>query len=242
MNLNRRTFVTLLSLLVSFTTEAGAGSFWFPIDGVYPYTVKVTAIPDLDTVIGVIKTRMGERGRKSNGCQADTAGYPCTNAYKKDYSVWGYKKDGGGNWNMAGINYDDGISNNGLQYMWYDNHNGYDFYDPSYNDKSIHAVEEGIIKSVNNDWGQVEIEHNINGVLYRTYYTHMDISQTRSNLIVGTKVWRWFKLGTVSKKAPISVDEHLHFVTKKKVGDSWKVVDPYGHWENGREVEPYLWE
>ena len=231
----------LFSLLFLFATKAYPGSFWFPIDDVYPYTVKVTAFPDLDPAIGVIKTRMGENGRKSNGCIAYTKTYPCTNPYKKDYSVWGYKKDGGGKWNVAGIDY---VSDPYI--MWYDNHNGYDFSDPDtgYAGKSVHAVEDGIIKSVNSDWGQVEIEHNINGVIYRTIYTHMDISQTKANLIIDTKVYRWFKLGTVSNKTPagISVGKHLHFVTKKKVGTLWKIVDPYGHWENGREVEPYLWE
>lgn len=240
MSLFKRNAVALFILLFLFTTKTQAGSFWFPIETVYPYTVKVTAVPDLDTAIGVIKTRMGEKGRKSNGCVAlfsDT--YPFTSAYKKDYSVWGYKKDGGGKWNLAGINYA------GDPYiMWYDNHNGYDFSDPSYSGKSVHAVENGVIKLVNSDWGQVEIEHNINGVIYRTTYTHMDISTTRSSLIVGTTIYRWFKLGTVSNKTPagISVGKHLHFVTKKKVGTSWKIVDPYGHWENGVEVEPYLWE
>ena len=239
MDLYRKVNISLFCLLFLFVTKVNAGSFWFPIDGIYPYTVKVTAFPDLDPTIGVIKTRMGEKGRKSNGCVSLSTDYPCTSPYKKDYSVWGYKKDGGGKWNVAGINY---VSD--IYIMWYDNHNGYDFYDLSYAGKSVHAVENGVIKSVNSDWGQVEIEHNINGVIYRTSYTHMDISKTKSSLVVGTNVYRWFKLGTVSNKAPagISVGKHLHFVTKKKVGTSWLTVDPYGHWENGVEVEPYLWE
>ncbi len=232
--------VSLFSLLFLFTTKAFAGSFWFPIDAVYPYTVKVTAFPDLDTAVGVIKTRMGEKGRKSNGCVAYTTDYPCTDPYKKDYSVWGYKKDGGGKWNLAGINY------TGDPYiMWYDNHFGYDFYDLSYADKSVHAVENGTIIEVNLDWGRVKVEHNINGVVYRTTYTHMDISTTKSSLIVGTKVYRWFKLGILSNKAPpiYKFKKHLHFVTEKKMSDgSYKMVDPYGHWVNGVEVEPYLWE
>jgi len=239
MKINKKFGLLLFSLLFLFTTKVFAGSFWFPIDGVYPYTVKVTAFPDLDTAVGVIKTRMGEKGRKSNGCIAMTNSYPCTSAYKKDYSVWAYKKDGGSKWNLAGINY---VSD--PYYMWYDNHTGYDFADSSYTGKSVHAAEDSVIKTVSSDWGQVEIEHNINGVLYRTIYTHMDISKTRNDLIVGKKIWRWFKLGTVSNKTPagIYVGHHLHFVTKKKVGTSWKTVDPYGHWENGVEIEPYLWE
>lgn len=239
MNFLKRIALLLFFSTIFFNTKTFAGSFWFPIDGVYPYTVKVTAFPDLDQTIGIIKSRMGEKGRKSNGCIAYTKDYPCTNSYKKDYSVWGYKKDGGRKWNLAGINY---VGD--PYYMWYDNHFGYDFADSSYASKGVHAVEDGIIKSVNSDWGQVEIEHDINGVLYRTIYTHMDISATKSSLIPEEKIYRWFKLGVVSNKAPsgISVGKHLHFVVKKKVGTSWKMVDPYGQWENGVEVEPYLWE
>ena len=242
MKFNKKVGLSLFSLLFLITTKVFAGSFWFPIDGVYPYTVEVTSFPDLDRTVGVIKTRMGEKGRKANGCIALTKSYPCTNAYKKDYSVWAYKKDGGGIWNVAGINY---ISDS--YFMWYDNHFGYDFSDRAtgYAGKGVHAVEDGVIKAIDSDWGRVTIEHNIKGVIYRTTYTHMDISKTKADMTVGKTVWRWYKLGVVSNKAPAvySFGNHLHFTTEKKLSDgSYKMVDPYGQWENGVEVEPYLWE
>ncbi len=240
MKLYKYKVLSLVVLSFLLTAKAFAGSFWFPIDGVYPYTVKVTAFPDLDRTVGVIKTRMGEKGRKANGCIALTVSYPCTNAYKKDYSVWAYKKDGGGKWNLAGVNY---VSD--PYYMWYDNHFGYDFADSAYVGKGVHAVEDGVIKAINSDWGKVTIEHNIKGVIYRTTYTHMDISKTKADMTVGKPVWRWYKLGTVSNKAPVGYNfgKHLHFTVEKKQSDgSYKMVDPYGEWASGVEVEPYLWE
>jgi murein DD-endopeptidase MepM/ murein hydrolase activator NlpD len=229
-------FLLVISSNVSF-----ARGLWFPISGIYPYTAEVTAMPDLDTRPYYIRTRMGETGKRGNGCVPDTS-YLCNQTYDKNKSVWGYKKDGGGNWNVDGILYKDWETTGGLTYMWYDNHNGYDFSDrfSGYKGREVHATENGTVISVNADWGQVEVEHVVYGTTYRMTYTHMDLSKTASKLYVGKKVLRWDLLGTVSNKTPVgvSVGYHLHFTVKK----SGVVVDPYGQWKSGVEVEPYLWE
>lgn len=227
-----RKHIPLLVIPLLVNTEVFAGTFWFPIEGVYPYTAKVTAVPDLDQTIKSIRVRTGETGRHANGCLAYDPKYPCKSTYVKDYTVWGFLKDGGGSWDADGI-----LITGGLKYMWYDNHTGYDFANSAgYKGKTVHAVEDGVISSVSAPWGQIGIKHVINGITYYTYYTHMDISKTQLDLPVGKKINRWDVLGTVSNTGTGGV--HLHFTVKK----GSKIVDPYGEWVNGREVQPYLWE
>lgn len=52
-----------------FTVGAQAGSFYFPIEGHYPYSPgnNIEAVPDLDNRTDYMKSRMNEKGNYWNG-------------------------------------------------------------------------------------------------------------------------------------------------------------------------------
>lgn len=237
-------------LIAGISSSAQAGSFWFPIAGHYPYStnLKVTAVPDLDPRLDFIKTRLFETGLKSKGCIADNANYPCNSTYVKDYSVWAYKRQGGGDWSFDGVRYNDGRGGSGKKWLWYDNHRGYDFTSTTTTHPEIYSVEGGSTCGYVPSIGQMCIQHSLNGGVYRTYYGHMkDIpSNLKQNGGWGHSVYRWYFLGRMSNKGTGGV--HLHFVTQKLVDAQWVVVDPYGHkpgWPGNTTDDPnnpYLWE
>lgn len=242
--------VAVACVIASAASSAHAGSFWFPVEGHYPYSTNllVTAVPDLDSTVGTIKTRLFEEGNKTDGCLSDSPGYPCSSPFSPANSVWAYKKDGSGDWAFDGVRYNDGQGGSGKKWLWYDNHNGYDFVSTTTVNPRIFSVEVGTTCGHVSAYGQICIEHNLNGVLYRTWYTHMSNipSNLKTNGGHGHSVYRWYYLGRMSNVGTSGT--HLHFVTKKKVGSAWVVVDPYGHkpgWPSDTSDDPsnpYLWE
>lgn len=247
--------VATLGLALGITSNAHAGTFWFPIDNHYPYSANliVTAVPDLDSTVGDMMTRLYETGEKSNGCIDDSPSYPCTSSYVQDYSIWGYEKDGGGDWDFDGVPYTDGQGGTGHAYLWYDNHTGYDFISTNMGiTHSIHAVEDGETCGYVSSYGQMCIEHDLGAAgLYRTWYTHMDNipAALKANGGNGHSIDRWDYLGDMAGVAPGGgVSPHLHFVTRKYTGGNWVIVDPYGHkpgWPgntNDDPSNPYLWD
>ncbi|KXJ98752.1 MAG: Peptidase family M23 [Parcubacteria bacterium OLB19] len=235
-------YLPVFVLLFSFSINSQAGTFWFPIEGHYPYSsnLKITAIPDLDRNTNSIKTRLWQKGIKNS----QTITVKGLNAFTKN---------GGGDWDFDGVRYNDSQGGTGKKYVWYDNHNGYDFITTGLvKDPQIFSVEAGKVINYDAEYGQVGIEHNINGIIYRTYYTHMKDIPTNVQ-IIGSKVSKWQLLGRMSNKSKATepVGVHLHFTTKKKVGtvgDDWVIVDPYGHkpnWPSDTTDDPnnpYLWQ
>lgn len=253
----KKFFVAVVTAFVLCAASAAswAGTFWFPIDGHYPYSSNliVTAVPDLDPTDGAMKTRLYQTGRKANGCIDASPSYPCSSSYVEGYSIWAYKKDGGGDWDFDGVLYDDAYSSSGHQWLWYDDHTGYDFISTNNGATlGIHAVDDGVTCGYSSDWGQICIEHSLPTGTYRTWYTHMtNIPSTlKTNNGNGHTVYRWDYLGNMGSKAPsgVSVNKHLHFVTKKLISGNWVVVDPYGHkpsWPGSTTDDPnnpYLWD
>lgn len=239
----------LLGFAFCVTQTAHAGTFWFPVEGHYPYSsnLRVTAVPDLDPAVGSIKTRLWQTGQKSDGCINASPSYPCTSTYVADYSVWAYKKNGGGSWDFDGVLYNDGQGGTGKVWLWYDNHRGYDFVSNTASTPAIHAVESGTICDYVPSYGQVCIKHILPTGTYRTYYTHMTNIPSAIKTI-GTTVTRWDYLGNMGGVAPGGIAVHLHFVTQKLVNGWYQTVDPYGH-KPGWPIDttddlnnPYLWQ
>jgi hypothetical protein len=234
-----------------FVLSAHAGTFWFPLEGLYPNTVQVNAVPDLDQRQYYIRSRLNEIGRRSNGCLPDTS-YQCNNTFDSVKSVWGYIKDGGGYWLFDEVDYTED-----KLYLYYDNHRGYDFHTFQAN-APVHTVEAGTFCGKTASIGQVCVLHTIldgaQKVVYKTYYTHMaNIPSSIANMVYGTKIAKWAKIGTVSNTGTSAV--HLHFVVykydpnhtdlsrRKVTSDGWIVVDPYGLRKGsyGSYLEPKLW-
>lgn len=244
-----------VALALCFSLSAHAGTFWFPLNGYYPYSVNVTAVPDLNQKSELMRSRMNQYGKRSNGCIDDATGSSCSGSWTAS-KVWGYKKDGGGLWEFDGVPY---TSNK--NYLYYDNHRGYDFSVPA--NTSVHTVEGGTFCGVYTAEGQVCIEHNLSYGKYRTYYTHMNIANWVNYLSMGDWVGKWAHIGNVSNVSQYPVGVHLHFATYKyesycvtnatttfckerlgNVGPGWIVVDPYGlkNGVGGTDIEPYLWQ
>lgn len=238
----------LLGLAFCITSTAQAGTFWFPVEGHYPYSTNliVTAVPDLDPAVGTMKTRLWQTGQKSNGCIDASPSYPCTATYAADLSVWGYKKNGGGDWEFDGVRYDDKRSTSKKLWLWYDNHRGYDFISTNMSvTHRIHAVESGTTCAFNATYGQVCIKHSLPTGTYQTFYSHMTNIPTKFKT-TGNPVTRWDYVGDMSNVG--TGGRHLHFVTKKLVGGSYQTVDPYSHkpgWPGSTTDDPnnpYLWQ
>lgn len=231
----KNSFIVLFFALSSILApNASAGPFWFPLDGHYPYSNynNIQAVPDLDQRKLHIRSRMNETGKYSNGCLNGLTGGSCgSSSTFSNSSVWGYKKDGGGNWQLDGVPYVGSVA-----YLYYDNHRGYDFAVPS--GTGVHAVEDGTFCGYDSTLGQICIQHSIESNTYRTYYSHMkNIPTWLKNASIGTFISQWTKIGTVSNVGTGGV--HLHFVTykydpyhpnysirKTPIGSGWIVVDP----------------
>ena len=233
-------FACTLAVLFSFmfAHSASAGTFWFPLEGHYPYSENnVTSVPDLDNRTNYMRSRMNETGNYWNG-------------YNYSGGQIGFEKDGGGNWEFDGVRY---IENK--TYLYYDNHRGYDFRVTA--GTAVHTVEAGTFCGYTPTYGQICVQHSIPEGVYRTYYTHMtNIPSWLQNAQYGTQVAKWTQVGAVSNVGIPTAIEHLHFVTYKydpshpnyslregTIGYGWIVVDPYGL-KNGPgapDLEPYLW-
>ena len=229
--------IILLFVFTAITSVSFAGSFYFPLEGHYPYSSNnnIEAVPDLDVRTYYMKSRMNETGDYWNG-------------YKYSDGQIGYKKDGGGDWGFDGVPYVEDET-----YLYYDNHRGYDFVVPQYT--AVHAVEDGTFCGYVATYGQICIQHNLTEGVYQTYYTHMtNIPSSIKNMSYGQTIYRWTKVGEVSNVGASGV--HLHFTTykydpnhpdystrKTPNNNGWIVVDPYGLKDGvgGDDLEPYLW-
>lgn len=211
----------------------GAGFLDFPIMGYTSSTVPVTAVMDHDDRVGYMRTYTGEMGTFSDGCLAyeNRQNVACTSSNTSKPRA--YKRAVGMRWSVPGLNYQDGISESANLYMWYDNHRGYDFLVPRW--VPVYASARGALTELTPSWGQITLDHSAYGYPYKTTYTHMQ-------LLIGplqNPVPRGALIGWVSNVAPPkqAVGTHLHFVVHKKVGGTWKMVDPYGG-----SGEPVLWK
>lgn len=233
-----KVYFILIIAATFLSTEAKAGTFWFPLDGYYPYSSgnNIQAVPDLDNRSNYMKSRMNETGDYWNG-------------YSYSDGQIGFKKDGTGDWEFDGVPYAEDET-----YLYYDNHRGYDFAVPKYTE--VHTVEGGEFCGIYAPEGQVCIEHDLPYGTFRTYYTHMEIESWVTSLSLGTWIGKWAHIGDVSDVSAGSVGVHLHFVTYKydpthpdystrvgTIGYGWIVVDPYGlkNGVGGADIEPYLW-
>lgn len=242
----------LTSIAFSIASSANAGTFWFPIEGHYPYSSNliVTAVPDLDGAVGSIKTRLFETGKKVNGCHFYGPNSCSSPFIPGGVSVWAYLKDGGGDWSFDGVLYDDLEGGTGKKWLWYDNHGGYDFISTDMSvTHNIRAVEDGVTCGYWPSLGQICIRHTLPTGTYQTLYTHMknipDYLKTNSG--VGHTITKWDFLGEMGKQGALAV--HLHFATRKVLSPGvYETVDPYGHkpnWPSSTADDPnnpYLWE
>jgi len=224
------TSAVLSAILVFFVSvgSAFAGFLGSPLSGYGPYTTPITAVMDHDSRWNYIESYTGETGSYWDGCLAYVNGQNVVCAEWNEPYPWAYKKSGGGDWSIM-FNYDDDASGSGYQYLWYDNHTGYDYGVLQWT--PVLAAASGYVTYYDSTWGQIKIDHG-NG--YRTAYTHM------TNIVPNycpQYVTKGSVIGYVSNVAPISVGYHLHFEVEKNVSGSWVEVDPYGG-----SGQPVLWE
>lgn len=247
----------VLASALFFGLPAQAGTFWFPLNGFYPYSSgnNITAVPDLNQLSEVVRSRMNEYGRRAKGCLDGVTGGSCIGSWNST-KVWGYKKDSVGLWELDGVPY-----SGNKNYLYYDNHRGYDFAVAA--GTEVRTVEDGTFCGIYTAEGQVCIKHILPSGTYRTYYTHMNIATWVKSLNEGDWVGKWANIGNVSNVSQYSVGVHLHFATYKydsscasnptqtrcqerlgNVGPGWIVVDPYGlkNGVGGTDIEPYLWQ
>jgi hypothetical protein len=248
----KKQFKQGLVLSSVFTVSSAiAGTFWFPIEQHYPYDVTVTSVPDLDNRNEFMRSRMNQTGKRSNGCMDDATGIACVGNFSSS-KVWGYKKDSGGTWEFDGVPYAEDKN-----YLYYDNHRGYDFLPKTGRSTRVHAVEAGYFCGYNSTYGQVCIQHTISDSVYKTFYTHMANIPTAIKQAVPNVSWinKWDELGNVSNQGTDSL--HLHFVTCKydpnhqsfstrsnsNCGPGFITVDPYGLKDGPGQpdIESYLW-
>lgn len=214
------------------TVSEAAGFLAFPLAGYGPYSAPITAVLDHDTAsASAIVTFTGERGTKKDGCLAYVGGANKSCDSTNTTAPRAYRKTGGGSWNLGGISYIDaapGVND----YMWYDNHRGYDYAVAEWT--QILAAAAGTIIAWDPAWGQLTIDHG-NG--YRTIYTHMKL-----NAPLPLKLKKGQHIGWVSNIAPSPVKVHLHFVVQMKRTDGvWVIADPYGGKDNGT-TQSVLWQ
>lgn len=211
--------------------SAYAGFLGTPLYGYTPYAAPVSAVMDHDSRWNYIQTYAGESGSYWDGCLAYYGGTnpnrPCNpNDSVNKSKPWGYKKSGGGNWTVV-FNYNDYASPSGKEYMWYDNHHGYDYAVPQWT--PVLATASGQVVSYTSSVGQIKVDHG-NG--YRTAYTHMNAITVG----VGSWVSKGTVVGYVSNIGAAGI--HLHFeVERFNPFILWYEVDPYGD-----NQEPVLWE
>ncbi len=201
-----------------------------PVSGYTPYSVPISAVMDnsLNTP-GVITAYNGQQGLFSNGCKeylVSGSYINCSgsvNNYEPPDDVLGYRRAGGGLFTL-GINYNDGVSASGKEYLFYDEHTGYDFVPAGASNLNVpvYAATSGTVSYGQAPWNEVIITH---GDGCSTHYLHMMYD---SYLISsGVTVTKGARIGTVGNTGGVS--PHLHFTVKC----------------NGNRVDPYaanLWE
>jgi hypothetical protein len=167
----------MLFFVLSTTNIQASGFLMFPILGYTKSTAPVTAIFDHDRNTNSIKTFKGEVGSYKDGCLAYINGSntTCSSSTK----IRAYKRPSGLAWTVTGINYIDAAPGTNI-YMWYDNHNGYDYAVPDMTPVVAAASGTGEITDKDLKWGQIKINHG-NG--YRTIYTHMRLNMPLPKII-----------------------------------------------------------
>lgn len=221
-----RVLAIITTVFIS-TESANAGFLRFPVYGYTKSNATVTSVMDHDNTVGSIRTYTGQTGSISDGCKAyvNKQNVACTSSNTS--APRGYKKSGGGAWSVSGMNYADYTDGGYNWYMWYDNHNGYDFGVPQWT--QVVASEGGTIVAINSTWGQITIDHG-NG--YRTTYTHMYLLLPQMSTVA-----KGAALGWVSNVSPDPIGPHLHFTVRRYLNGVWTLVDPYGG-----SGQPVLWE
>lgn len=231
--------LSALMLCLATSNASAAGFLYFPIEGRNIWTVPISAVPDLDTTAGRIAIFTGESGTPSNGCRKyiSAGNFPsCSPSDTANNAVLGYGKSGGSNWQINGLPYHDGVSPTGKTYLFYDNHRAYDF--PVAAGSWVGAAATGTLVEINTTYGQLKLQHNYNGQIYQTVYTHMIINPAAAALLNQT-VPVFTRLGQVSNVGTGGV--HLHFAVLKKVGGLWIPVDPFDGPHPTEGTQPMLW-
>ncbi len=179
--------------------------FPMKLDGYTPYKTPVTSVMDHDggfnTINGSVEAYNGEIG----------------NVLPYDYGggVIGYKKESLEPFVLPLLEYEDGVSESGKDYLFYDGHTGYDYRAPI--GTPVYATADGVVTVIGDQWNTVLIDHNGNG--YETYYLHF------SEVLVsdGQNVKKGDLIGKSGDKG-VEGNPHLH-VTIKYFGVR---TDPYG--------------
>src|SRR6185295_3213099 len=107
----------------------------FPLHGRSPYDTPVVAILDNNPKRGVVRAFNGEEGSVDELC------YPSN----EDCAARGYKKLGGGIFNLSPILYNDQVSASGNDYLFYDGHTGYDYAFSGIGGRGIFPAAPGIL-------------------------------------------------------------------------------------------------
>lgn len=190
---------------------------------------NVTALLDLDRSDDAIQIRNAQEGTKSDGCltyNENDNKEKCSQVSTPNLKA--FKTSSGNDWNVSWVEYHDAYSSSGETWLWYDNHNGYDYAVPE--GENVTASNPGKVDNIDSPFGEVEIIHE-NG--YKTIYTHMKNIQVNEN----DEVFEGQKLGEVSNTSPNDIGVHLHFTVRDASGN---LLDPYGGSYN--QSRPYMWE
>lgn len=203
------------------SNSAGSGSFklQLPLNGYTPSSVPISAVMDNSLgAIGLITTYDGDEARYEWGCRYyDLSGNStsCNSlaSYSPPSDVLGYKGQYGQSF-LTGLNYND-QETSGNEYLWYDEHTGYDF--ALGQGTPVYSTAGGTISRKDNSWNEVVIDHG-NG--YTSHFLHMLYD---TYLIPdGAIVVEGQRIGTIGGTG--GVQPHLHLTVKK---DGVR-VDPYG--------------
>ena len=104
----------------------------FPLDKGTPYTARVVAVFDNDRATGVVRAYNGDIGS--------------VEPLDLGNGVVGYKKAGGGSFDFPLIYYDDAETIPGVnEYLFYDNHTGYDYGNPVVAGDTVRAALGGTL-------------------------------------------------------------------------------------------------
>lgn len=206
--------------------------FTFPLDGYTPTTVPISAVVDnsvFDTT--PIQFYPSTRDNIVRAFTNEVAEYQY--GYMNSNGVWGYKKDGGGDF-LNGYNY-----TAPKDYLFYDGHSGFDFAVSAGTD--VLAPANGKLYWATTDpvngspstFGTFYVDHE-NG--YTTWFLHcsgltQDVAaEVQQNGYA--EVTRGEHIAETGDKGASS-HYHLHFEVRKGGIDDENIVDPYkeGLWE-----------
>jgi hypothetical protein len=206
---------------IQLSSETPQFKIRLPLADHTPYTVPITAVMDNSRdVVGLITAYDGAQARYEYGCLSYTREGTSTCGPLPSpitTEVFGYKGAASQSF-VPNLNYNDGISA-GNQYLWYDEHTGYDFGLPE--GTAVLAAAGGTVRHVNDSLNTVIIDH---GDGYETFYLHM----RRDTTLIpdGALVGEGQRIGSIGGTG--GVEPHLHLTVKR----------------NGLRIDPYrlnLW-